>query len=247
METLKKNTIDRLRREIIDMQGLGIRRSSEQTDIPLGPVLDHMPGGVFPTGAIHEFLSPSLTAAAATTGFITAIIHSLMQSNKPCLWVSTRPLVFPPGIKIFGVEPDKFIFIDTNKDKEALWTIEEGLKCNSLCAVIGEISSLDFKQSRRLQLAVENSRVTGFINRLLPQNVQPQPTASVSRWQIRPIESQVPDGLPGIGFARWEVMLLKIRNGRTGNWQIQWSNNRFTVGNKAIHTTISPYYQTASA
>ncbi|UAY56710.1 ImuA family protein [Arachidicoccus terrestris] len=245
MQVQKKGTIEKLRREILDLQGPGIRQNSEQTNIPLGPILYHMPGGAFPTGVIHEFISPSLPSAAATTGFISALIHSLMQNNKPCLWVSTRPLAFPSGLKIFGIEPDRFIFIDTKKDREALWTIEEGLKCSSLCAVIGEINALDFKQSRRLQLAVENSRVTGFINRLFPRNIQP--TACVSRWQILPVKSQLPDNLPGIGFPRWKVDLLKIRNGRTGSWQIEWSDNKLCIEDNTLHPIISPYYQMASA
>lgn len=245
MQTLKKSKIENLRKEILDLQGLGVRQNSEQTDIPLGPILNHMPGGAFPTGVIHEFLSPSLASAAATTGFIAVLIHCLMQSNKPCLWVSTSPLAFPPGMKVFGVDPEKFIFIDTKKDREALWAIEEALKCNALCAVIGEINTLDFKQSRRLQLAVESSRVTGFINRLFPRNIQP--TACVSRWQILPVKSQLPGDLPGIGFPRWKADLLKIRNGRTGSWQIEWSNNRLRIEDNTLHPIISPYYQTASA
>jgi len=33
--------------------------------------------------------------------------------------------------------------------------MEEALKCAGLAAVIGEVREMDFKQSRRLQLAVE--------------------------------------------------------------------------------------------
>lgn len=245
MQSLKNDKIEILRKEILDLQGIGVRHSCEQLNVALGPILKHMPGGIFPTGAVHEFLSASLESAAATTGFIIAILHSLMQSNKPCLWVSSCQVAFPPGMKLLGAQPDKFIFINTEKEKEALWAIEEGLKCASLSAVVGEINNLDFKQSRRLQLAVEKSNVTGFLNRLFPQSIRP--TACVSRWEIRPASSRLPAGLPGIGLPSWKVDLQKIRNGRTGSWQIQWSDNCFKVLQSASLKVESSFYQTASA
>jgi protein ImuA len=31
--------------------------------------------------------------------------------------------------------------------------------------------------------------------------------------------------MPGVGFPRWEVELLKVRNGEPGKWIIEWSPN----------------------
>ncbi|MGF7230831.1 ImuA family protein [Arachidicoccus sp.] len=237
MQTIKKDILDSLRKNILCLQGLGIRPNSEYPVVPLGPLLNNMPGQVFPTGAIHEFLSPAPAMSAATSGFIMAIIHSLMQNGKPCLWVSTRRTVFPPALKIFGIDPERVIFIDATREKEALWAIEEALRCETLCAVIGEIKELDFTQSRRLQLAVENSKVTGFVHRLYPHNIRP--TACVARWQVQPWGSRQPDDLPGVGFPRWKVELLKIRNGRPGTWQLEWSGNTF-------HTVETPVQEKVS-
>jgi protein ImuA len=35
------------------------------------------------------------------------------------------------------------------------------------------------------------------------------------------------DGMPGVGFPRWNVQLLKVRNGKPGAWQIEWSADGF--------------------
>ena len=32
-----------------------------------------------------------------------------------------------------------------------------------------------------------------------------------------------PDNMPGISFPRWQVELLKIRNGKPGRWQLEWT------------------------
>jgi protein ImuA len=33
--------------------------------------------------------------------------------------------------------------------------------------------------------------------------------------------------MPGLGFARWNVELLKVRNGKPGSWQIEWGPTGF--------------------
>ncbi len=132
---------------------------------------------------------------------------------------------FPPGLSSFGIQPDRVIFIDVKKEKDVLWAMEEALKCGGLAAVIGEIKEISFTDSRRLQLAVEQSQVTGFLLRHQPRNLNT--IAAVARWKITSLPSYQEDGIPGIGFPRWNVELLKIRNGKPGAWQIEWASGRF--------------------
>jgi protein ImuA len=35
------------------------------------------------------------------------------------------------------------------------------------------------------------------------------------------------DDMPGVGFPRWNVELLKVRNGKPGSWQIEWKAGKF--------------------
>jgi len=106
-----------------------------------------------------------------------------------------------------------------------LWAMEEALKCSSLAAVVAEIKELSFTESRRLQLVVEKSRVTGFI--LRENTRQLSTTACVARWKITPLPSEPEDGMPGLGFPRWNVELLKVRNGNPGAWVIEWCAGKF--------------------
>lgn len=102
--------------------------------------------------------------------------------------------------------------------------MEETLKCNGLSAVVGEITNLNFTTSRRFQLAVEQSGVTGFI--LHDTKKQAMINACVSRWQISSLPSELSNDLPGVGFPRWKVELLKVRNGEPGSWTIEWKDGR---------------------
>jgi len=103
--------------------------------------------------------------------------------------------------------------------------MEEALKCEGLGAVVGEMQEIGFTASRRLQLAVEQSRVTGFILRHQPRNLNS--VACVARWRVSPLPSGLEEGMPGVGFPRWNVELLKIRNGKPGAWPIEWSGGVF--------------------
>ncbi len=94
-----------------------------------------------------------------------------MQGGGLSLWISQKRTLYPPALKFFGIDPDRVIFIDVKNEKDLLWMTEEALKCQALCAVIAEIKDLDLTASRRLQLAVEHSRVTGLLHRINPRTL----------------------------------------------------------------------------
>ncbi len=148
-----------------------------------------------------------------------------MKKGGASIWINPSQTIFPPALKSFGIAPERIIFIELRKEKEMLWAMEEALKCEGLSAVIGEIKELGFTDSRRLQLAVEQSQVTGFVLRNNPRNINT--TACITRWQIKSLPSELENKMPGVGFPRWNVDLLKVRNGKPGNWQMEWVAGKF--------------------
>jgi protein ImuA len=221
----KEQVLEELRREILSLQGLRMPLQYELQDMGLGAINQAFPNHAFPVAATHEFISNTPQSGAASCGFIAGLLHVLMHKGA-CLWVSTRGHLFAPALAFFGIAPHQVIFVDVKTDAEAFWLIEEGLKCEALAAVVGEIRDWGFTESRRLQLAVEHSRVTGLIHRYggITTNV-----ACVSRWQVTPATSAAPVMVPGVGLTTWNVELLKIKNGKPGKWQIQWHPNGFNI------------------
>lgn len=222
----KKEIIRQLKEQILSLEGLGTGQENRLLDFGLGPLNAAFPGGSFPVGAIHEFVSPTEACAAAANGFLAGLLGTLMKNEGICLWIGVGHKLFPVALKFFGVEPHRVIFIDVRRERDALWVMEQGLKCNALAAVVAEIREVSFAESRRLQLAVETSKVTGFLHRQQPRTENT--LACVSRWKIRPLASHT-NGLPGVGFPCLEVELAKIRNGRPGIWQFEWKNGIFRI------------------
>src|SRR5947208_1413813 len=132
-----------------------------------------------------------------------------MRNGGAGVWISSARTVFPLALKRFGITPDHIIFVDLQKQKDLCWAMEEALKCGALTAVVGELNDLDFTASRRMQLAVEKSQVTGFIIRHQPgtsvREARLNTTASITRWKITAIPSERINELPGLGFPRWNV------------------------------------------
>lgn len=220
----KKHIITQLQKDILDLQGFKSPPGTEQ-QISLGPVKQAFPLATFPVAAVHEFLTSAQEHTAASYGFIASIIGSLMNRGGACIWISTSGTVFPTALQTFNINPERIVFIHLKSEKDLLWAMEEALRCDSLAAVVAEIREVSFTESRRLQLAVEQSRVTGFVIRHQPRSINT--TAFVSRWRITPLASELEDDIPGVGFPRWNVELLKIRNGKPGSWQLEWAEGRY--------------------
>jgi protein ImuA len=232
MDVVRRDIISRLERDILPLQGL---KSLSTTDnhISLGfrPIEAAFPNATFPVGCIHEFLSFSKEDIAATNGFIACLQNKLMQFKGASIWISASRTLFPAALTQFNIDPQQIIFIDLRREKDVLYALEEALKCNRIATVIGEIKNISLNQSRRLQLAAEQSRVTGFLVRHQPQLVNT--IACVSRWRITSLQSELADGMQGVGFPRWNVELLKVRNGKPGSWQLEWSFNQLhKIGQK---------------
>lgn len=222
----RSETFSELRADILRLQGFKTL-NNPALDVGLAPMKDAFPQGSFPLGCVHEFLSSTAEDAAATTGFVSSLLSALMATHGTIMWIGASRKIFPPALKNFGIQPDRVVFVDVQREKDVIWAVDEALKCGALSAVVGEVSDVQFTASRRFQLAVEQSEVTGF---LLRHNTRPPgTTACVSRWKITSLPSEVYDQLPGVGFPRWRVELLRMRNGRPGVWNFQWVDGRLVV------------------
>lgn len=221
----KSLIVRKLQQDILLWQGFVPPVAEKAQTIGLGPLESAFPNGVFPTGVIHEMLCPTPEQAAATSGLLSGVLQVLMRNGGACIWISTFRRLFPPAMARFGVPVERVIFIDARTEKEVLWAAEEALKCTGVAAVVAELREITFAQSRRLQLAVEDSKVTGFILRNDLRKLST--TTCVARWQVTPMPSILEEGMPGVGHPRWQVDLLRVRNGTPGSWELEWSPGGF--------------------
>jgi protein ImuA len=180
--------------------------------------LDHrLPWGGLPRGALHEIVARD---AGAATGFAAAL------AARSVLWCEGRRTLdagglYPPGLARFGLDPGRLILARPKNDAEALWAIEEGLRCRDLALVVGEVAALAPTASRRLQLAAAAAATPALLLRR-----DEGASAALTRWRIAALPREGRAGAtarPDDPLAlRWRVELVRCRGGAPFSCQMEW-------------------------
>ena len=207
-----------LKRQIADLDGSEPRLEAGTVGLGLPEVDQALPWGGLPRGALHEVLGPPGDGAAL--GFTVALLARL-KIGRPILWCRTRAALadhgglYGPGLAASGVSPRQVIFVTVDKPADAMWVLEEGLRCDGLAAVVGEGVAPGFTDSRRLQLAARGGRTLALL--LPPVQAKPAASAALTRWRL----SSLPAAAPR---RAWRVALEHCRGGRPAAWHVEWKD-----------------------
>ena len=170
--------------------------------------------------------SPTLAelfAAHPRDGGWIGFLLAQLDSAKPLLWVQERMAILESGrIHPPGLPTQQLIHVEAHDAKDALWAMEEGLRCSGLSGVIGEIwgdpRTLDFTATRRLAVASERSGVPAFLIRL---GGSANLSGARMRWRIASAPSLINDLDPRApGAAAWDAELFRARAMPPGRWTI---------------------------
>jgi len=126
-----------------------------------------LPSGGLPCGAVTEILSEGVGFGAFTLALRIArqalqspeqgAAKSVPAAPAQLVIVDTNADLYPPAIHAFGIAFDQLIVLRVPERGrargEALWAVDQVLRCRAVAAVIAPISQLDERQARRLQLA----------------------------------------------------------------------------------------------
>ncbi|MEO6040540.1 MAG: hypothetical protein ABIP41_01435 [Croceibacterium sp.] len=122
-----------------------------------------------------------------------------------------------------GLPPElrrRLIHVVARTCEDALFALEEGVRCRDLACVIGELAgnprALDFTASRRLTLASERHGVPLVLVRL---DAERDLSSARMRWQVRSARSPEPLWNPAApGPPTWHAELFRARGHTPGEW-----------------------------
>ena len=188
--------------------------------------IDQLPSGLGERWRLPVSPSPTLSELFAAhprdagwAGFLLA----QLEGGKPMLWVQDRMAILESGrIHPPGLDSRELIHIEARDARDALWAMEEGVRCAALSAVIGEIwgdpKVLNFTATRRLAVASERTGVGCWLVRL-------GGTANLSgarmRWQVASAPSLInPLDVRAPGSPAWDADLFRARGMPPGRWSI---------------------------
>jgi protein ImuA len=221
--------------------------------LPLGlaAVDSHLPEGGLTCGALHEVVPKTEGSIAAAFGFIAAILGRLSRAY-PLIFIlpvyGLRPYrphgrLHGHGLNALGLDPARLIVVETAHRKETLWAMEEALRSAAPAAVAGLIDTLDLKTSQRLHLAATNAGLPLFLLRpaapSLPSPATGSPprsrggvplgggwgggSAAATRWRIG-TAAAARDRFGLVTQPRWHLQLERCRNGRPGEWLVEYDH-----------------------
>ena len=156
---------------------------------------------------------------AGWTGFLLG----QLDTAKPLLWIQDRMAILESGrVHPPGLQTQNLIHVEARDARDALWAMEEGVRCCALSAVIGELwgdpRALDFTATRRLAVASERSGVAAFLIRL---GGHANLSGARMRWRIVSAPSLRNElDVKAPGQPSWDAELFRARGMPPGRWSI---------------------------
>jgi protein ImuA len=189
--------------------------------IPFGmPEVDAWLKGGLLRGAVHEIHAASGHEATAT-GFVAGLAHRCAQDGA-ILWIrqdfaaAEFGELAATGLAELGLDPSRVFVVCVANPSDGLRAASDALSCGALGAVVlemlGSPKAFDLSASRRLTLASASHGVTLLLLRL---SAAPEASAAETRWLVRAAAD-------GEGAPRFAAELLRNRQGRTGQWIMEW-------------------------
>jgi len=236
------------------------RMGEQRKPLPLGlaAIDSHLPDGGLVCGALHEIVPETESCIAAAFGFIAAVLARISSPPPPgprlrapewgreqqARLPRTPPLLFVTpahglrpyrphgrlhghGLNALGLDPARLILVETAHRKETLWAMEEAVRSAAPAAVVGAIDTLDLKMSQRLHLAATDAGVPLVL--LRPASTL-ESSAAATRWRIGAAQA-ARDRFGLVTQPRWHLQLERCRNGRPGQWVVEYDHvaHRFSL------------------
>jgi len=128
------------------------------------------------------------------------------------VYIDTSRDFYPPGAHLLGVPLERLVVLRPQSRAEALWACEQVLHSRQVAAVVMPVRYLDWRESRRLQLAAEAGENLGLV--VTTAEGAGGHSFAASRVRFEPLASLRVGGQWGLG--RWlcfrvRVAVLKVR------------------------------------
>jgi protein ImuA len=186
---------------------------SDNAPLPLGlRRADPLLGGGLARGALHEISPVAPIHLGAACGFalaLAALAGKAGPGGRETLLIQTDMARFEAGapygigLDLFGLPARRLLVLRARRPIDALFAMEEALKCRGIASVIAELpdDSADLIATRRLSLAARDHDGLGLMLRH-----------------------------GGIGMTAFQLSLVKNRRGPCGRFRVAWSHHeRFFV------------------
>jgi len=179
-----------------------------------------------PASVRHSDIFASADEASGAGAALALALDQVDQAEaeRPWLWVQDKAArrlggrPYRPGLP--AALRHRLIHVAAGSPEDALFALEEGLRCRDLAFVIGEIAgnpkALNFTASRRLSLAAETHGTPLWLVRL---GAARDLGSARLRWEVRAAPSPPPRwNAYAPGIPSWRAELFRAHVYQPGHW-----------------------------
>ena len=193
---------------------------------------------------LRELFSETVTDGAA----MAFMLAQIAPAKGPVLWISDHLSRREAGVLCMaGVDTAlgggsgriDILRVDLSKAVDVLWAMEQGLGCQALGGVVGEIwgdpPALDFTATKRLALRAEAHAVPAWlVRRAGTANL----SAARARWHLSSLASLPnPHDMHAPGQPLWHAQLFRSRWGTPGDWVARRNNGALHLDHRVENRT----------
>lgn len=160
-----------------------------------------LPGGGWQSGTIVELMTAD--TGIGELRLLMPALARITQADRYVALISPPWIPFAPALSSHEVRLDRLVVIRAQSTADTLWALEQTLRCKSFGAALAWPAAIQDREVRRLQLAAEAGRSTGFLYRPATAALESSPAAVRMRLRAAP-----QGGL--------NLEILKCRGGRGG-------------------------------
>lgn len=154
----------------------------------VAPLDELLPERGVPPGTIVEWLGDGPGNGATTLAVQTAA--NVLRDHGACVILDERRELYPPGLGPLLGMLERVIVVRPADAGDALWALEQSLRCSGAAVVLGWIERVEEHAYRRLQLAAEAGGGIGLL--LRPAEYRSQPSWAGVRLLVQPLPGQPP-------------------------------------------------------
>ena len=120
-----------------------------------------LPGGGWPQASLTELLLDH--QGIGELRLVLPALKALVQAGEWIALIAPPHVPYAPAFARHGIDPGLVIVVDTAEEKNRWWSAEQVLRANSAGALLFWPRAVNDAQTRRLQLAAQDSQSLAFV------------------------------------------------------------------------------------
>ncbi len=183
LEDGRTGVIEQLREQIRGLEQCSLSHSHESISTGIDLFDRFLPDGGWQPGTLVEWLGDegSCAGTAALASVLPLLKHGAL------VVVDERLTFYPPALQSLVIDLQRIVFVRPAKQIDALWAVEQSLRCRGVAATCCWLDRPSDQVLRRLQLAAETGSGVGLL--LRPMSAQLQPSWAHLRLLVQPLPS----------------------------------------------------------